>query len=226
MQHDEIWILDFDRCLGNEVLYRDAEAAIERLSTDARDRLIAIRAKVESDGGSFDVISYLEQEDGTLRDEFLKIFDDITSLQGADAYRNTGTTALLEYLESRQIPHMIMTYGGELWQKAKLKAAGLDSQPYIVVDTKIKGEVILSWYQPLDQAFVIPFPDGSTRRSSSVCLVDDKALAFTGLSHPARGYWLRSEKMLKSQKGEVPSSVTPVDSLTDIVRLEKQVTNR
>lgn len=225
MQHDEIWILDFDRCLGNEMLYRAAEAAVDRLSPDAKDRIIAMRAKVEGEGGSFDVVTYLEQDGDDQRDEFLKIFDEITSAQTPETYRNTGATTLLEYLQEQHITHMIMTYGGEVWQKAKLKAAGLDSLPYMVVDSKMKGEKIQSWYQAVDQEFVIPFPDGSTRRASSVCLVDDKAKAFEGLSDHTRGYWLRGETMLKSQKGEVLSSVTPVDSLIDIVRLEKNVTN-
>jgi hypothetical protein len=222
MRRDEIWILDFDRCLGSEVLYEHAEAALEQLSLPAKDRIVAARSGVEGEGGSFDVISYLEQDDASLRDEFLKIFEGIVSANDAQIYRNAGATDLLDYLQTENITHMILTYGGVAWQEAKLKAAALDNLPYIVVDSKMKGDKISSWYQAPDKMFFIPFPDGSIRRSSSLCLVDDKAVAFTGLPEQARGYWLRSEKMLKSQQGEVPPSVVTVDSLHDIVHLERK----
>jgi hypothetical protein len=226
MRREEIWILDFDRCLGSGVLYEHAEAALEQLSPLAKDRIVAMRAKVEGEGGSFDVISYLEQDEASLRDEFLKVFEGIVSANDAQIYRNEGATALLDYLRTENITYMIMTYGGVAWQEAKLKAAELDNLPYIVVDSKIKGDKISSWYQESDKMFFVPFPDGSIRRSSSLCLVDDKTVAFTGLPEQARGYWLRSENMLKSQQGEVPPSVAVVDSLHDIVRLERKVTSR
>lgn len=115
-----------------------------------------------------------------------------------------------------------MTYGGEVWQKAKLNAAGLGSAPHIIVDSKQKGDVISRWYQPNEKVFTVPFPDGSRMVAASICLVDDKAQAFTGMPEQARGYWVQSEELLESQRGEVPASVVPVSSLTDVVEKEKK----
>lgn len=226
MKHAELWVLDFDRCLGSEAIYTAAEEALERLSPDARSRIVNAREQMEREGGSFDLVSYLEENDRNLRDDFLTEFARITSTNNPEMYRNKGATMLLDYLKAKNIPYVIMTYGGAVWQMAKLKAAQLDSVPYMVIDSKFKADTIRSWHQASKDGFIVPV-GSKIIEVSSVCLVDDKAQAFNGLPEQARGYWIKGEsELLKSQQGIISDLVTPVYSLEDILKIENEVTSR
>lgn len=215
----ELWLLDFDRCLGSETLYEAARSAISQLPDEILTLLTATQEQVEQEGGSFDVVRYLESNNPGARDEFLRLFRSITDAKNGELYRNKGATALLEQLRSANVPHMIMTYGGVEWQVAKLQAARLLSTPYIVTDSKRKGETIAEWFDADRALFHVTMPKGQKLDFASVCLVDDKAQAFQGLPDQARGYWLReSDELIVSQRGAIPANVTPINSLEEITQ--------
>lgn len=223
MSHtSEYWVLDFDRCLGSEALYTDAYIAAEQLDPSIRNGLYQVQMRVESEGGSFDIVSYLDVLDETLRDEFLDMYERLTHNHETERYRAAGATALIEYLQAAGIPFTIMTYGGELWQEAKLKAARLDVLPHRIIQRKEKAKIIDNWYDTQKRGFAIT---GENVLADSVCLVDDKAVAFRGLHRKARGYYLHHNNSISrlSQQGIVPKRVVDVGSLEDILSWQKHI---
>lgn len=213
------WVLDFDRCLGGQALYDDAYEALRTLPADTRERIAAIQQKTEAEGGSFDLVSYLEEHEPETTDTFLEAYRRITKVAGPQRYRNDGATELLATLAHRGTPFMILTYGGKKWQEAKLAAAGLDSIPYLVTDRKDKGTIIAGWYDETAAIFAVPSSDGTARRFRQIVLVDDKATAFIGLPEEAKGYWFRPDNspLRKSQDGEIPDNVTAISTLQELV---------
>lgn len=210
-----LFVLDLDRTMANTKLYDEAEYALESLLGDRYSRLKEVRQTTERSGGSFDFLAYLKENDLPI-EGFLKIFMTRTQALGTEAFRNKGATELLERLARQSIPLIFMTYGGREWQRAKLAAAGYESFPTLITDTKQKGHLIAAWQQP-DGSFIPDSGAGVTGKFERIVLVDDKAEAFAGLPAKATGYLLvETDKPLPSQQGVLPPHVVRIQSLDNI----------
>lgn len=217
------WAIDFDRCIGSvDTLYGLFEEIIgEKTAVVNIADLEITRQKLEVAGGSFDMLSYIQQ---ALRDETL--YQDIIqeflarAAQKHETLLEPGVHELFEFLRRQKIPHGIVSYGHYEWQSLKIAAVGYGTMPYLILDHSKKGEVIAGWQTTA--GFQIPVAlGGANLMSQSVVLVDDKAVSFTGLPDKARGYWVRPETLLSFQEGSVPPSVTIVDTLLTIVTIEE-----
>jgi hypothetical protein len=99
----------------------------------------------------------------------------------------------------------------------KVRAAGYIG-PLLIVGDASKGREIDSWREPQHGWYDVTAEDAAGRphhlQAKSAVLLDDKAKAFQNIPSNCRGFWLqRSEEMLASQRGEVPSSVAIIHSL-------------
>lgn len=217
-----LWVLDFDRCLGDsDALYEALERLLEERGLFSVQELAKIRHEVERSGGSFDPLRELQR--GISHEQFDALVVAYTGETQPDEYLLPGAADLLGRLGEQGEPHMILTYGGEAWQRAKLARAGLAEVPTLIMTHAAKAKEIESWRDDdgfsLDTAAIMH----GDRLPVSVCeivLVDDKAKAFAGAGKDVRGYWVKTGELLASQQGTVPSQVVSVSSLIDILTRE------
>lgn len=220
---DRFFVLDFDRCLGNTTALQSLlEEVVVRLTTITREQMQAAQAATEQSGGSFDTAGYVqeklrEQGEPARWDELARHF--VTEGRRRDLLE-PGARELLDMLREQDVPHGIVTYGGRLWQLAKLEATGLADVPYLITDTKEKGRMIAQW-RHVDR-FRIPTelaPD-EPLAARALTLVDDKATSFDELPKEADGIYVlppRGQVQLASQQGEVAANVTAVHGLEEAV---------
>lgn len=207
--------LDMDRTLTREpevtALLVDASLAV---GIDPKGWQTA-QAETEAEGGSFSTLAFLRRQHSQEQLDKLRAFY-IEHATPALLYRDV--LPLLGALKERGIPTLILTYGENDWQHLKLEAAGLVEYEYIITDYQHKGKLISQWrhesgYRPPEWS--------STESTQHVLLVDDKALSFEGLPKDCRGALIRrpGERLLISQRGEVPKQVTTVNGLADCLAL-------
>lgn len=225
MPKDRLWVLDFDRCLGDiDALYGRLQELIESRGILPPGKLGQLRQQIETSGGSFDALgetkALLSQE---LYEELLHTYvHDLTN----DEYLLSGAREFLSWLHVKKRPFMIMTYGQEEWQLAKLRRAGLSDLAHMVTPVSAKGGLITGWRQ--DGYFAIPRDKIANsnllpERVEEIVLVDDKAKAFADVPTGLRGYWIQSGALLPSQQGEVPDSVRTVSSFQEIMQRESDI---
>lgn len=210
--YESVWILDLDRFLIHPRTYDLFADALVQVGISG-DILSAARSQVEAEGGSFDIMSWLEQEFNSKAEKVAQLFMNMVRQKGVEYIRMEGATQLLEYLKSYNIPFLIMTYGGERYQNMKLDAANLKNTPHSIVDTKRKGNLIAEWRQS-NGCFMVEKLDAAT--AEHIILCDDKADAFIGYPDDQIGYWLR-QTSLKSQYGAVGANIMQVHDLKSIV---------
>jgi len=222
--HERLFVLDLDRCLITERAYAVLDKVVAESGMVDRQHFMQARERREASGGSFDSIAWLMGQEGFGRQEYEQLLSQYVARAkglGHDALLAPGARSLLDRLEQQSIPHAIMTYGGRANQLAKLKAAGLENAPFIIVDHKHKAEFITAWWDKATKSFTAPLSTGVIRARTAV-LVDDKATAFRDLlpEPDARGYWVRSGRLLPSQEGDVPPNVTTIGNLLEIIEHE------
>lgn len=215
MKTEQLFVLDLDRTMANTRIYDVAERVLMEVLGQDYGLMKQARHETEASGGSFDFIAYLYKNKLPV-EEFLRLFAARSKAVGIEAFRNEGATELLEEFNEHQIPFVFMTYGGEIWQRAKLAAAGYADAPTIITHTKQKGALIAEWLTD-DNRFEVHIA-GADVSADHVVLVDDKAAAFTGLPEAASGYLLQNSTgdRLPSQKGALSARVEVIQSLADI----------
>lgn len=226
MYSSTFFVLDFDRCLGNTVLFQQI---LEGVLTDAgvsAATFAAARSRIEKEGKTFDTIrhahevleeagsSYTWQE---IKKEFLLRAHEQEALL-------PHARDLLQILDERSLPYGIVTYGvEEAWQLIKLEAAKLLYVPHLVTHIEEKGKLLTGWKQP-DGSFLIPpalTQDFETLQVNEVILVDDKAKSFWGTPEGVRGVHVIAPggNPLPSQQGDIPPNTTSVTGLDGAVQL-------
>lgn len=221
------YVIDFDRTLVNtEKLYEVLELVLERDSDVGAQRLNEERAAIEANGESFAMINSLRR---ILKDanstvswqELQRAF--ILEAQHTDGVLEPYAAELLQILNDRQLPYGIITYGSETWQLAKIEAAGLMDVPHLVTGIKEKGRLLTGWKHAED-SFIIPpamTRDFTPLKVDSIIFLDDKAVSFNDMPTGVRGVFVKSptRKLLESQRGVLPSSVTTVVGLNGAIEL-------
>ena len=218
------YALDFDRCLGDvEALSAFFNQIVVSMELVASDVFSAARRSVERSGGSFDVVQFLRDEIGDVATQ--QVIERFCRATTNESFLLPGAAELLAFLTKVNLPHGIVTFGGERWQHAKLRRCGLEGVPTVVLDTPQKAKTIRSWYDDSLQCFVLP-ANFAKLRPNEVVLIDDKARAFDGIDEQSRmrGYFVQSNRpLLLSQEGSVPPSVRVVQSLYEIVNYEQKL---
>lgn len=219
---ETFYAIDFDRCLSDtvkldEIFYRLANDSYPQLNAS---ELLRERNEIESSGRTFDQIGALQKVFN--ESELLEFLDTFVSKALEEDTLASGARELIKKLEQHSLPFGLVTYGGIRWQQVKIKASGVDSIPTLITDHTGKGEIIFGWQQS-DRTFLIP--SDLTKKElkvRTVVLIDDKAVAFTGLPQVARGYWVQSvtKQLLPSQTGTIPSNVRIARGLEQVIERE------
>lgn len=215
------FILDFDRCLGNESLYKLFDEIVAGTNSINTKKLKTSRDKVEAEGESFDTLHWLRGELGDESDVIKRVLDEYirrADERGNETFLSPGAKELLAYLRDSHIPNMIMTYGGNEYQTLKLRAAGLQNVPTEIVANKAKAVYIARWWDDVSRKFIVPLPYSEPIRVDMLVLIDDKAQSFCGLPEQASGYWVRDDThIMASQAGVVPVGVKVCNSLVEVL---------
>lgn len=215
--NNELWVLDFDRCLGDVDALFDHLLELVAAKGVSRDALAEARKKCEDVGGSFDIMDYCHSTFSD--DEYKKLQHDFLAGSENSVFLEKGARELIDWLEATGRPHCILSYGSLKWQELKIRCAGLGAVPHIITSTPRKSDVLREWQQPNGE-YCTPVELGRAAYAS-VVLLDDKAIAFADLPENVRGYWYRHATLLPSQEGEVDEQrVCVIDSLEAIVTRE------
>ncbi len=224
----KFFVLDFDRTLGSTVLlYELFQEIVESVvDNEAMHRLDNARHAVEDGGGSFDSITYVQDVLAGVgkADSWQQIEDEFIARAHQSGFLEPGAQRLIDYLDAHHYPYGIVTYGGEAWQRLKIRAVGLDALPAIVTKTQGKGNLIASWRQA-DGQYAVP---GSLNRNGealavhSVVLIDDNALNFEGLPSDATGYYIQNATTRdrgNQLTAPIPQHVRTVAGLDEVIRM-------
>lgn len=218
---DTFFAIDFDRCLSDtpklDALFY--ELADEYPQIDARELLDA-RNAVEDNGASFDQVGALRKL--LSETEVSKLLDEFISWASRHDILSDGARDLLDRLDKKGIPFGIVSYGDVYWQTIKMNACGVQGIPTLITDNKRKADVIVGWQQS-DATFLLPESlVKETTYAKHIVLLDDKAIAFSGLPAQARGYWVQpsSGVLLPAQQGIVPDNVRVARGLREVMAFE------
>ena len=222
----KFYALDFDRTLGRTAdIARDFITFVEQEDDTIGESLKQQQQAIEATGGSFDVIGSLRAQVGR---RVLNMCESFVVKEHSDTYLEDGADELLDSIQDQGNQMGILTYGGEDWQMTKLRITHLDSFHRIILQQKgEKGALIASWYDAERKVYQLPEALGGSV-CQEVVLVDDKPVEFGGFPDlpSARGYLyvggMSSEAAASIRPAieDLPTNVTVVDSLRDIVRQE------
>lgn len=218
---DTFYAIDFDRCLSDtpklDALFYELAAEYPQL--DAHE-LLKARNAVEDQGISFDQVAALRKN--LTETELTEFFDEFTKRASSHDILADGAHDLLDRLDKKQIPFGIVSYGDVYWQTIKINASGVQGVSTLITDHKRKAEVIAGWQQS-DSTFLLAESLAiDTTYAKHIVLLDDKAIAFSGLPIEARGYWVQSVSgvLLPAQQGTVPDNVRIARGLGEVITFE------
>lgn len=220
MKDDIFFVLDFDRTLCDTSLVTQRfEGFLGSAYPKLAIQLRAAREHIERTGGSFDVMTVL----GDVRDISIEgiLSRFVEEEANENAYLLPSAHLLLRTITEAGSRWGIMTYGGEAWQRTKLRLLGFNDTSAIILSKKGKGVQIALWKGVEGYNLPAIFGGGLARR---VVLIDDKAVEFVGLPEESQGYLLRSstdDALLLSQQGDVAPNVTIVHDLGKVIAHEQ-----
>lgn len=206
-------LLDLDRCLFDTNAF--VAAFYNTLDPELAASLRGTQVQLEASGGSFDLASEIRRRVG--RDAWHQLQRRFLETHDEAAYLNEGADDLLGFLRDKGIPHAILTYGGEEWQRLKRRVARLEHIPMIVVDRKEKGGIISGWMNS-DGQFAVPINGGGQPLLASYAiLVDDKIEAFMDAPERMFGVWVRTGRSKGLESSYMPA-VRAVGDLAEAAR--------
>ena len=213
---DVLWVIDLDRTLMDGELPDELFVDICLEHGIDKQALRAYKAKLEADGGSFDIIDYLRSI-RTPDDVIASLCGKFITIAGERKLLFADVVQLLQAFDATGQVALILTYGGREWQLAKLQAAGLTSRPYLITTNKRKGDLISSW--SVTTGYEVVATDGQRLVASTVKLIDDKASSFDGLPEDCNGYLIRRPglRVLPSQEGDVAAHVEVLSGLAALI---------
>lgn len=213
-----LWLLDFDRCLGDvdelvDDLFRVATAKSGQIKNwrEAEDKY--------KNGLLVDFLDHVREGAGKEGwQKLLDIFGERAEIDSGEGVRETGVSEFLNWLEERHEAFAILSYGQSDWQRAKIKRAGLSGLPYQIVSTPKKAKLIADWYDPGERVYIRPDmkgDEGLGKKYDEVIIVDDKLRAFDGLPEACRAYLVNKSKLISGN-----TAIIRVDKISDITRHE------
>jgi len=225
-------IIDFDRTMV------DSDKCIERLFAIAEtfnndkqvidvQKIKAEMKKVEDTGGSFNPLKYVE---AALTIDQMKDFKDKFINAEGDPVAYADVTPFIQMLDDNAIPYAVLTHGvSKEWQELKIKASGYNG-PYKIIEHREKAKEIAN-LQSSEARYRFSSlyensPQGTHENiiANTICLIDDKAVAFNGLPPSCIGYLLvRGEKRQKSQQGKIPWNTVPIRSLENLEAVNHRI---
>ena len=213
------YILDLDRTLldteGAALLMRDAA------SWSNADLAAQLTQKINDSslyGESFSIRDFIVEQVG--EEGLVAIEAKYRELMLNKDVLNPGAQELIDYIHT--LPDAvwgILTYGSQSGQTLKIEASGLGSSLYLVTHETFKGDQITSWRDE-NGLYHLPEELGGYI-TKKIVFVDDKPFSFKGLAADCRGYWVKS--LFDAGKESLPANVTPIQSLLEVIALEKQL---
>lgn len=221
---ENFYVIDFDRCLGNvDASFSLLQSIIGEMGLVSSDEFAKVRADTEARGESFTVFGYLkayttDQVTQQVVDEFIRRGKDAAS----DSLLEAGAQEFINWLDKNHKYYGIMSYGDRIWQPTKIAASGLGKVACMIVDNPQKASVITTWRNKANGQYELPQAFGGYT-TSEIILIDDKATAFDMLPEGTRGYWVvKDGHTLPFQQGIVPSVITRVEQINQIINLEQR----
>ena len=209
-----LYVLDFDRTLA------DTDAMFERLIAISHETTDQLNHAIEASNDAFDLMRFLGHyhDEGSIKDIIERFTS--TTRREQSAFLLPGAQPLIEFIKSISSDMIILTFGSEIWQTAKLEAAGLGRElDYIITASPEKAKIIEGWREA--DGFHLDIGH-RTEIYDEVILVDDKATAFSGIGQNVLGYWVQSGEPLPVQAGTVDAlKVSHVDTLHDVIEVER-----
>lgn len=174
----------------------------------------AERKRMVHDTGYIGVWEHLQQTVFGPRLPEAMIVDALLTGTPDTSYLYPGAAA---FLRKHQGQVVIMTFGSAVWQHIKARLCGIDSlAPVLVVDTHRKGELIAA--ARTHHGHYTMHVGDTEWTTEHIVLVDDKAVAFTGLPDDCSGYQLNNGPWYDFQRGSLPPNVQRIEAFGQIVR--------
>lgn len=204
-------VIDFDRTLGN------VDAAVERLYNAAElcdidvNHIREERIRFENDGGSFDPLQYIQSQ---LDQKSLEHFFEVYTAFEMPEIMYPDARDFLKKLDDTEIYYIVLTYGtNPTWQLLKVRTSGYTG-PVSVVHQTDKGKAII---EHREESGVYRFIDSTNNIefiANTVCLIDDKEIAFKTLPSDCTGFLIhRDGTKLKNPQAVLPEHITTISTL-------------
>jgi hypothetical protein len=213
-------IVDSDKCLGRLI------AVANEFHVDT-DPIVAKSKRVVDTGGSFDPLKYVK---AALTQEQMESFEYEFIHAEGESLVYDDVMPFMQMLDDNAIPYAVLTHGvSKEWQELKIKASGYRG-PYRIIDHREKAKEIADLQAP-DASYLFsslyehsPQSDHEKIIANTICLIDDKAVAFNDLPPSCMGYLLvRGEKRQKSQQGKIPWNTVRISSFGNLEAVNHQI---
>lgn len=173
-------LIDFDRTLfDTTLLIKKLLAYIAQSEPEISNAIRAESDAAYKEERTFLLLGYLREQYG---DAWLdEAVDAIVREQGSERFMIPGARerlAAADSLTSARPAWGVLTYGDVVDQRMKLRIAGLENEPVLIVDTSNKGALISSWATPEGKVRLPAELGGSV--VDGVTLEDDKLRVFEG----------------------------------------------
>ena len=216
---DRLYVIDFDRCLGNtEEFFSTLLDCLSDSTNLSPDKITNAKLDSEAKGDSFSVIDYIVSNDPMADiDKISRKFTDIS--RNNDNIFEKGSKEFIGYLSSNHQIAIIMSFGEKRWQEMKIKACSFHL-PFMIVDTKDKGGIITKWLK--DGYYTCPDKRLDGVRAKSIILIDDNYENFINLPNDCLGYWIKQTNSLKNK----PNIISAVDfgEIIKSINIDKSTT--
>lgn len=210
-QLKHVWLLDFDRTISSvDVVSRMVAHVCNGLGLDY-SLLEREHARAEARGESFVVTQLVKELWPESYEEFKSQLHQVDHLDSVfpDADR------FLNFLERCRERFVIITFGDREWQMIKLQLSGLVGKSHIICASPRKADLIVGWRN--GDRFTLPLEGDASIEANQLTLVDDKAVAFSGLPDQVQGYCIDRRHIV--QPGDVPNRVPIVSTFDDIQKI-------
>ena len=212
------YILDLDRTILDTIKATELMEGVIALHDRDLSALLTQRFEEYSQlGESFSMRDFIVENVGEV--EMQKIQVKFEALAATQDLLLPGAKELMRYIASLPDTKFgIMTYGSINGQTMKLQAAGLGDVPTLITLETYKAVLIASWRQD-DEKYHLPQELGEFI-VKEIVFIDDKPFSFKGLPIDCRGYLVKS--VFDAGIEKLPSNVTQVDTLKEILAAEKK----
>jgi len=213
------YVLDLDRTIFDTIKATELMRGVVALHDAELASLLEQRfEEYSAQGESFSMRDFIVENVG--EEEMQKIQTKYHELAYAQDLLIPGARELIEYIRTKGDAGVgILTYGSPLGQAMKLESAnGIENIPYMITSETYKGALIATWRQD-DDLYHVPEELGGFV-AQNIVFVDDKPFSFKGLPIDCWGYLVKSVYDAGIEK--LPSYVTQVDTLAEVIAAEKR----
>ncbi len=216
-------VIDFDRTIFDTSKFALlVTAELETIKPGMGKALDEQFEKAYKNRETFFVFRYIRAEIGN--DALEALVKAVVDRVGVDSLLMPGARerlALAEKIGTQTPAWGILTYGDAEDQHMKIRIAGFEHTPTILLTTPDKSEVIATWKNS-DGTFTLPDEFGG-HVVDVVSLEDDKLRAFNNITDGVIGVWMRNSLNELAEGEVVPEGVISVGSMFESTEYFKSI---